>query len=138
MAVILNLVIDALLGRRQANLCFHFAGSGDPEDYMKRFLQTLVIEIAEVHLETTFPTSSPRITSVQYCGGCSVLRRLFSTAGGWHQYCRGMASVLRRLFSTAGGCISTAEVSISTAEAVQYCGGIASVLRRDSISTVEG
>ena len=24
---------------------------------MKRFLQTLVIEIAEVHLETTFPTS---------------------------------------------------------------------------------
>ena len=53
MAVILNLVIDALLGRGQANLCFHFAGSEDPEDYMKRFLQ----EIAEVHLKTTFPTS---------------------------------------------------------------------------------
>ena len=25
---------------------------------------------------------SPRITSVQYCGGCSVLWRLFSTVGG--------------------------------------------------------
>ena len=37
---------------------FHFAGSGDPEDYMKHFLQTLVIaEIAEVYLRTTFPTS---------------------------------------------------------------------------------
>ena len=57
MAVILNLVIDTLLGRRQANLCFHFAGSRDPEDYMKHFLQTLVIEIAEVHLKTTFLTS---------------------------------------------------------------------------------
>ena len=56
MAVILNLVIDNLLGRHQANLCFHFVGSGDPEDYMKRFLQTLVIEIAEVHLKITFPT----------------------------------------------------------------------------------
>ena len=57
MAVILSLFIDALLGHHQANLCFHFAGSGDPEDYMKRFLQTLVIEIAEVHLKTTFLTS---------------------------------------------------------------------------------
>ena len=53
---------------------------------------------------------APRITSVQYCGGCSVLQRLFSTAGG----------------------------SISTAEAVQYCGGIASVLQGDSISTAGG
>ena len=60
MAVILNPVIDALLSRRQANLCFHFVGSGDPEDYMKRFLQTLVIEIAEVHLKATFPTSCHR------------------------------------------------------------------------------
>ena len=55
-------------------------------------------------------TFSPRITSVQYYGGCSVLR--------------GMASVLRRLFSTV-------EDSISTA-------GVASVLRRDGINTVEG
>ena len=58
MAVILNLVIDALLGcRRQANLCFHFAANGDPGDYMKPFLQILLIEIAEVNLKTTFPTS---------------------------------------------------------------------------------
>ena len=54
-------------------------------------------------------TFAPHITSVQYCGGYSVLR---------------------------GDSISTAGGSISTAEAVQYCGGIASVLRRDSISTV--
>ena len=44
-------------------LCFpdlvtvHFTESGDPEDYMKCFLQTLVVEIAEVRLEATFPTS---------------------------------------------------------------------------------
>ena len=37
--------------------CFHFTTSGDPEDHMKRFLQTLVKEIAEVDLKTTFPTS---------------------------------------------------------------------------------
>ena len=44
-----------------------------------------------------------------------------------------VGSVLRRLFSTAGGkhdSISTAGGGISTAEAGQYCGGIASVLRR--------
>ena len=55
------------------------------------------------------PQKSPRITSVQYSGGCSVLRRLFSNVGD----------------------------SISTVEAVQYCRGIASVLRVDSISTAE-
>ena len=57
MAVTFSLVTDALLGCRQANLCFHFAASGDPEDYMKHFLQLLVVEIAEVQLKTTFPTS---------------------------------------------------------------------------------
>ena len=36
---------------------FSLAGSGDLEDYMKRFLQTLVIEIAEVYLKATFLTS---------------------------------------------------------------------------------
>ena len=51
---------------------------------------------------------TPRITSVQYCGGYSVLR---------------------------GDSISTAGGNISTAEAVQYYGGIALVLRGDSIST---
>ena len=45
---------------------------------------------------------SPRITSVLYCGGCSVL---------W-----GIPSVLRRLFSAVGDSISTAGDSISTAE----------------------
>ena len=49
MAVMLNLVTDAS--------CFHFAASGDPEDNMKCFLQTLVVEIAGVRPEATFPTS---------------------------------------------------------------------------------
>ena len=67
--------------------------------------------------KTVQKTTSPRITSVQYCGGCSVLR--------------GIASV------HVGDSISTCGDSISTAEAVQYCGGVASVLQGDSISTVE-
>ena len=102
-------------------------------------------------------TYSPRITSVQYCGGCSVLWGIalvlwgialvhvgdsISTAdavqycGEWHQYCGLIASVLWRN-------------SISNVEAVQYCGGMLqymwgkhqhcagySVLQRDSCSTV--
>ena len=61
--------------------------------------------------------ASPHITSVQYCGGCSVHWRLFSTSGD--------------NISTVGGCFSTVEV-------VQYSGGIASVLWGDSFSTVGG
>ena len=57
----------------------------------------------------------PHITSVQYCGGCSVHWRLFSTSGGHNQYCGGIASVLW------GDKFSTVEV-------VQYSGGITSVL----------
>ena len=41
---------------------------------------------------------SPHITSVQYCGGCSVLQGIasvlwrdsISTCGGYHQYCGGL------------------------------------------------
>ena len=36
------------------------------KDYMKHFLQTLVIEIAEVHLKTTFPTPLPRALGPVY------------------------------------------------------------------------
>ena len=46
--------------------------------------------------------STPRITSVQYCGGCSLLR--------------GISSVLWGIASVHLG------DSISTAEAIQYCG----------------
>ena len=51
-------------------------------------------------------TEPPHITSVQYCGGCSV---------HW------------RLFSTSGDNISTVGDSFSTVEVVQYSGGITSV-----------
>ena len=61
--------------------------------------------------------ASPHITSVQYCGGCSVLWGIASVhvgdsisaveavqySGGKHQYCREIVSVLWRLFSTADG-----------------------------------
>ena len=78
----------------------------------------------------------PRITSVEHCGGCSVLQRLFSIVEAV-QYCGG-CSVLWGIASVHVG------DSISTTEAVQYCGGIASVLwgiasvlQRNSISTAE-
>ena len=58
---------------------------------------------------------APHITSVQYCGGCSV---------HW------------RLFSTSGGNISTVGDNFSTVEVVQYGGGITSVHAGDDISTV--
>ena len=51
-------------------------------------------------------TDTPHITSVQYCGGCSV---------HW------------RLFSTSGDNISTVGDSFSIVEVVQYSGGITSV-----------
>ena len=67
---------------------------------------------------------SPHITSVQYCGGCSVHWRLFSTSGD--------------NISTVGDSFSTVGDSFSTVEVVQYSGGITSVHAGDNISTVEG
>ena len=103
---------------------------------------------------------SPRITSVQYCGGCSVLWGIASVHVGDNistaealQYCGGIASVLRGIASVLWrNNISTEEAvqycegiaavhvgdSISTVEAIQYCGGIAAVLQGDSISTCGG
>ena len=52
---------------------------------------------------------SPNITSVQYCGGCSVHWRLFSTSG--------ITSVLW------GDSFGTVGDSFSTVEVVQYSGG---------------
>ena len=86
------------------------------------------------------PVLSPHITSVQYCGGCSVHWRLFSTLG-----------TVGDSFSTVGGSFSTLEVvqysggitsvhvgdNISTVESIQYCGEY-SVLWRDTFSTVGG
>ena len=61
-----------------------------------------------VYFELFFRAGSPHITSVQYCGGCSV---------HW---------------------ISTVGDSFSTVEVVQYSGGIASVVWGDSFSSVGG
>ena len=81
-----------------------YAGSG-PFAYDK--LSRLLITTHFYHARS-FNGFTPRITSVQYCGGCSVLRRLFSTAGGLHQYMWEIASVLwRDGISTVGDCIST-------------------------------
>ena len=72
-----------------------------------------------------FLLCSPRITSVQYCGGCSIL---------W-----GIASVhVGDSISTVGNSISTVGDSISTAEAVQYCGGKLQYMWGESISTCGG
>ena len=62
--------------------------------------------IASVHVGDSTSTAE----AVQYCGSCSVLRRVAAVHVG---------------------------DSVSTVEAIQYCGGIAAVLRRDSCSTAE-
>ena len=36
------------------------------------------------------PSVSPCITCVQYIGGCSVHRGVFSTSGGYHEYIGGI------------------------------------------------
>ncbi len=47
---------------------------------------------------------SPRITYVQYSGGCAVQRWLYSTAEGYHQYSGGISSVQPRdIISKAEG-----------------------------------
>ena len=53
---------------------------------------------------------SPCIMCVQYIGGCSVHRGVFSTSGGYHEYIggiswvhRGISWVHRGMFSTSGG-----------------------------------
>ena len=56
----------------------------------------------------------PHITSVHYCGGCSVHWRLFSTSGD--------------NINTVGDSISTVGYCFSTVEVAQYGGGIASLL----------
>ena len=52
---------------------------------------------------SNWSTVTPRIMSVQYCGGCSVLRGDSISTAEAVQYCWGIASVLR------GDSISTAE-----------------------------
>ena len=54
------------------------------------------------HVDVWMIKFTTDVTSVQYCGGCSVHWRLFSTSGD--------------TISTVGG-------SFSTVEVVQYCGG---------------
>ena len=73
---------------------------------------------------------SPHITSVQYCGGCSVHRGdNISTVGD-------NISTVGDNISTVGDNFSTVGDSFSTVEVVQYSEGISSVLWRDTFSTV--
>ena len=60
---------------------------------------------------------SPHITSVQYCGGCSVHWRLFSTSGDNISTVGGIASVLW------GDRFSTVEVVQYSGGKLQYYGG---------------
>ena len=69
----------------------------------------------------------PHITSVQYCGGCSVHWRLFSTLEVV-QYIGGITSVLWGIASVLWGIASILwGDSFSIVEVVQYSGGITSV-----------
>ena len=82
---------------------------------------------------------------VQYIGGCSVHRGVFSTSGGYHEYIGGISWVHRGMFSTSGGyhderggyheyiggcsvhrrdTMSTSGDTMSTSGDVQYIGGI--------------
>ena len=70
---------------------------------------------------------SPHITSVQYCGGCSVHWRLFSTSG-ITSVLWGISSVLWRLLSTVGDSFSTVEVVQYSGDNISTCAGITSVL----------
>ena len=87
----------------------------------------------------------PHITSVQYCVGCSVHWRLFSTSGdnistvgGQLQYCGGIFNSVE-VVQYSGGIASVLwGDSFSTVEVVQYSGGITSVHVGDTISTVGG
>ena len=81
-------------------------------------------------MTSLFLLFTPDITSVQYCGGCSVHWRLFSTSG--HNI-----STVGDSFSTVGDSFSTVGDSFSTVKVVHYSGGTASVLWGDSFSTVE-
>ena len=54
---------------------------------------------------------------VQYIGGCSVHREVFSTSGGYHEYIGG-CSVHR------GDIMMNVGDTMSTSEDVQYIGGI--------------
>ena len=59
---------------------------------------------------------SPHITSVQYCGGCSVHWKLFSTSGD-------NISTVGDSFRTVGDSFSTVEVAQYSGGSLQYCGG---------------
>ena len=76
------------------------------------------------------------IMCVQYIGGCSVHRGVFSTSGdtmstsgGYHEYIRGYHEYI-------GGCSVHQRDTMSTSGDVQYIGGIPRVHRGDIMSTL--
>ena len=96
--------------------------------------------------------SHPHITSVQYCGGCSIHWRFtvhrsnISTVGDSFsavevtQYNEGIASVLWRLFSTVGDNIQYSFITVGVfstfGDNISTCGGNISTVE-DRISTLE-
>ena len=70
------------------------------------------------------------IMCVQYIGGCSVRRRVFSTSGdtlstsgGYHEYIRGCSVHRGDIMSTLGGYHEYLGDIMSTSGDVQYIGG---------------
>ena len=96
------------------------------------------------------PRRSPHMTSVQYCGGCSVHRDITSVLEGIASVMWCLLSTVRDGFSTMVDNISTCRGItsvlwgyISTMEGIQYCGGhlqycweITAVHVRESFKTV--
>ena len=93
-----------------------------------------VIVFLKFNLHVTYTgcvTYTPCIMCVQYIGGCSVHRGVFSTSGGYHEYiggisyeCGGIPRVHRGISYECGGYH-------------EYIGGC-SVHRRDTMSTSGG
>ena len=77
-----------------------------------------------------FFTYSPCIMCVQYIGGCSVHRGVFSTSGGYHEYVQYIGGDTMstsgdvHMFSTSGDTMSTSGDIMSTSgEYHEYIGG---------------
>ena len=89
--------------------------------------------------------STTCIMCVQYIGGCSVHRGVFSTSGGYHEYIGGISWVHRGMFSTSrryhdecGGIPWEHRGMFSTSEGYHEYIGRISWVHRGMFSTLEG
>ena len=67
---------------------------------------------------------APCIMCVQYIGGCSVHRGVFSTSGGYHEYIGGCSVHRGDIMMNVGGYHDKCGDTMSTSGDVQYIGGI--------------